>query len=81
MKSDFKLLAILLGLWMLCHTTCTVAHGHDTHVSDKPWTPPAYWVARDTFKDANDVCWHVYKDAEPGTLTEIKLHVREVTCP
>ena len=66
--------------FIVLHNCSLTAKAHDTHVSDKPWVAPVTWVAPDTFKDANDKCWHVYKGIEPNTLLKVKLHIEEVTC-
>jgi hypothetical protein len=79
MKMSNEFLIMFLFVWMLLHS-CNPAHGHDIHVSDKPWAAPVEWVAPDEFKDADDKCWHVYKAAEPDTIADIKLHIEEVTC-
>jgi len=81
-NTDFMVLFLfVLFVWLLLHSCNVTVHAHDTHVSDKPWTAPVTWVAPDTFKDAADKCWHVYKAIEPNTLLQVKLHIEEVTCP
>ena len=72
----------ILFLFLFCtvHTCNHSAHGHDTHVSDKPWTAPIEWVTTTKIKDAAGVCWHVYKECEPNTICNNQLHIEEIDC-
>jgi hypothetical protein len=57
-----------------------VSGDHDLHVRDFKAQTPVTWVSGDTFKDADGKCWHVYKAAEPMSLSNQQLHIEEVTC-
>jgi len=81
MKIRNEFLIIFLFIWLLLHSCNPAAHAHDTHVSDFEVKGTAVWVAGNTFRDTDRVCWQVYRDPEPMTITEIKLHIKEVPCP
>ena len=70
MKIDHKVLTILLGLWMMCHTMCTPAHGHDTHLTDV--TPVPGSLIGTAFEATDGKLYNLYKG---GDVNHYQLHV------
>jgi hypothetical protein len=70
----------ILFILFTLHTCDFTVHAHDLHVRDFKAQTPVTWVSGDTFKDADGKCWHVYKAAEPMSLSNQQLHIEEVTC-